>query len=83
MLTWSVWRVSPPAPPFRGGNAGQPAPSPAAFSTMPSTLIGRARASIPPPARLWSSSAMPCQTSVAWPRRSRHVPRLPDCGRWM
>eukprot|EP00969_Alexandrium_andersonii_P104141 4596455-Alexandrium_andersonii.AAC.1 len=35
------------------------------------------------PARLWSSLAMPCPTSVAWLRRLRLARKLPDCGRWM
>eukprot|EP00969_Alexandrium_andersonii_P266932 11796509-Alexandrium_andersonii.AAC.1 len=26
---------------------------------------------------------MPCPTSVAWLRKSRHALKLPDCGRWV
>eukprot|EP00969_Alexandrium_andersonii_P306816 13563418-Alexandrium_andersonii.AAC.1 len=44
-------------------------------------MIGRARASILP-ARLRSSSATPCPTSVAWLRRLRRVRKLPDFERW-
>eukprot|EP00969_Alexandrium_andersonii_P317743 14036224-Alexandrium_andersonii.AAC.1 len=68
--------------PVRPATLGEVLGSARVLSSMPSTMIGRAHASILP-TRLWSSSVMPCPTSVVWLRRSRHVLKLPDCGRWM